>query len=103
VPGRVRPRRRAVERERGMPAARTRRRKVAGSVPAPARAGVCPRAGIVVAARAGGGDPRRLGTAAVKIERVFGWEALDSRGNPTVGCEVAVAGGATGVAIVPAG
>jgi len=39
----------------------------------------------------------------VKIERVFGWEALDSRGNPTVGCEVAVAGGATGVAIVPAG
>jgi enolase 1/2/3 len=39
----------------------------------------------------------------VRIERVFGWEALDSRGNPTVACEVTLAGGATGSAIVPAG
>ena len=34
---------------------------------------------------------------------VFAWEALDSRGKPTVGCEVTVAGGARGRAIVPSG
>lgn len=39
----------------------------------------------------------------MKIEHVFAWEALDSRGNPTVACEVALADGATGAAIVPAG
>jgi enolase len=39
----------------------------------------------------------------VRIERVFAWEALDSRGNPTVGCEVVLAGGAKGSAIVPSG
>lgn len=38
-----------------------------------------------------------------RIESVFAWEALDSRGKPTVGCEVKVAGGATGEAIVPSG
>jgi enolase len=37
------------------------------------------------------------------IERIFAWEALDSRGNPTVGCEVVLTGGARGSAIVPAG
>ncbi len=39
----------------------------------------------------------------MKIDRVFAWEALDSRGNPTVGCEVVLAGGAKGSAIVPSG
>jgi enolase 1/2/3 len=39
----------------------------------------------------------------VNIERVFAWEALDSRGSPTVGCEVVLAGGAMGSAIAPAG
>ncbi len=37
------------------------------------------------------------------IERVFAWEALDSRGTPTVGCSLTLAGGANGVAIVPSG
>jgi enolase len=37
------------------------------------------------------------------IVDVFAWEALDSRGKPTVGCEVTVAGGASGRAIVPSG
>jgi len=37
------------------------------------------------------------------IERVLGWEALDSRGTPTVGCIVRLEGGAEGEAIVPSG
>lgn len=37
------------------------------------------------------------------VADVRAWEALDSRGNPTVACRVALAGGATGRAIVPAG
>jgi len=37
------------------------------------------------------------------IADVFAWEALDSRGTPTVGCEVVLADGATGSAIVPSG
>ncbi|MDT7724860.1 MAG: enolase [Actinomycetota bacterium] len=37
------------------------------------------------------------------IQRVFAWEALDSRGNPTVACEVTLAGGARGAAAVPSG
>jgi enolase len=40
---------------------------------------------------------------AVKIERVVGWEALDSRGRPTVACSVFVAGGFSGTATVPSG
>jgi enolase len=36
------------------------------------------------------------------LDRVHAWEALDSRGNPTVGCSVWLAG-ARGTAIVPAG
>lgn len=38
-----------------------------------------------------------------KIESVFAWEALDSRGTPTVACEVRLAGGASGTATVPSG
>jgi len=38
-----------------------------------------------------------------RISDLFAWEALDSRGKPTVGCEVTLAGGATGRTIVPAG
>ena len=37
------------------------------------------------------------------IERVFAWEALDSRGTPTVGCSLTLAGGANGVAVIPSG
>jgi enolase len=37
------------------------------------------------------------------IERVFAWEALDSRGTPTVACEVRVRGGAHATATVPSG
>ncbi|MBS1888557.1 MAG: phosphopyruvate hydratase [Actinobacteria bacterium] len=38
-----------------------------------------------------------------RIESVLAWEALDSRGNPTVGTEVRLRGGGRGTAIVPAG
>ncbi|MFI9536919.1 phosphopyruvate hydratase [Nocardia fusca] len=37
------------------------------------------------------------------IDEVFGWEALDSRGNPTVACTVTLSTGATGTALTPAG
>jgi len=37
------------------------------------------------------------------IAAVHAWEALDSRGNATVGCEVRLAGGARGSVIVPSG
>jgi enolase len=37
------------------------------------------------------------------IADVFAWEALDSRGTPTVGCEVVLADRASGSAIVPSG
>ncbi|MDV6247447.1 phosphopyruvate hydratase [Rhodococcus opacus] len=37
------------------------------------------------------------------ISELFAWEALDSRGTPTVACEVVLAGGGRGTAIVPSG
>ncbi|WP_313816002.1 phosphopyruvate hydratase [Citricoccus sp.] len=37
------------------------------------------------------------------ITSLFAWEALDSRGKPTVACEVKLAGGARGQATVPSG
>jgi enolase len=37
------------------------------------------------------------------IERAFAWEALDSRGTPTVACSVRLASGAEGEAVVPSG
>ena len=37
------------------------------------------------------------------IERVHAWEALDSRGTPTVGCVVRLADGSEGEATVPSG
>ncbi|GAA3388968.1 phosphopyruvate hydratase [Cryptosporangium minutisporangium] len=37
------------------------------------------------------------------ITGLFAWEALDSRGKPTVGCEVRLDGGAIGRATVPSG
>jgi enolase len=40
---------------------------------------------------------------AARIEDVFGWEALDSRGRPTVACRVRLIGGAEGRAVVPSG
>jgi len=39
----------------------------------------------------------------VAVSGVRAWECLDSRGHPTVGCEVTAEGGATGVALVPTG
>ena len=38
-----------------------------------------------------------------RIASVRAWEALDSRGRPTVACEVRLAGGARGVATAPSG
>jgi enolase len=38
-----------------------------------------------------------------RIRAIHAWEALDSRGNPTVACRVELARGASGRAIVPAG
>ena len=38
-----------------------------------------------------------------EIDEVLAWEALDSRGRPTVACRVTLAGGATGRAVVPSG
>lgn len=38
-----------------------------------------------------------------RITGVDAWEVLDSRGNPTVACEITVADGATGYAAVPSG
>ncbi|WP_309233871.1 phosphopyruvate hydratase [Micromonospora sp. ATA51] len=38
-----------------------------------------------------------------QISEVFAWEALDSRGRPTVGCEVTLRGGARGTVTVPSG
>jgi enolase len=38
-----------------------------------------------------------------RIAGLLAWEALDSRGTPTVACEVRLAGGARGRAIVPSG
>lgn len=40
---------------------------------------------------------------AAEISSVMAWEALDSRGRPTVGCRVVLAGGATGRALAPSG
>jgi enolase len=40
---------------------------------------------------------------ALTIERVLAWEALDSRGTPTVACAIGLAGGAEGQAAVPSG
>ncbi|MFD5947645.1 hypothetical protein ACFWAZ_10240 [Streptomyces collinus] len=37
------------------------------------------------------------------ITRPFAWEALDSRGKPTVGCEVSLSGGGRSTATVPSG
>jgi enolase len=37
------------------------------------------------------------------IAQVFAWEALDSRGTPTVACEVRLESGARGTAVVPSG
>ena len=39
----------------------------------------------------------------MRIERVLAWEALDSRGTPTVACSVRVESGGSGTAAVPSG
>lgn len=41
--------------------------------------------------------------SAAMIETVTAWEALDSRGNPTVACGVRLRGGAEGEALAPSG
>ena len=40
---------------------------------------------------------------AIKIEKVRGYEILDSRGNPTVKAEVLLSDGSVGIASVPSG
>ena len=42
-------------------------------------------------------------SARLAIRDVVAWEAMDSRGHPTVACRVSLASGSTGRAIVPAG
>ncbi|REF37846.1 phosphopyruvate hydratase [Thermasporomyces composti] len=42
-------------------------------------------------------------TSTSQISGVFAWEALDSRGRPTVGCEVTLRSGARGEVVVPSG
>ncbi len=42
-------------------------------------------------------------TGGTEIREGFAWEALDSRGTPTVACQVSLAGGAAGRALVPSG
>ena len=42
-------------------------------------------------------------TPATSIAHVTAWQALDSRGSPTVACAVELAGGASGSAVVPSG
>ena len=41
--------------------------------------------------------------APMTIQKIEAWEALDSRGNPTVAAEVTLAGGTTGAAMAPSG
>lgn len=41
--------------------------------------------------------------SATAVASLFAWEALDSRGTPTVACEVRLEGGARGTATVPSG
>ncbi len=42
-------------------------------------------------------------TAATQIRDLLAWEALDSRGHPTVACRVTLEGGAQGTALAPSG
>lgn len=42
-------------------------------------------------------------TSDTRIAGISGWEGFDSRGTPTVGCEVRLRGGASGVAYAPSG
>jgi enolase len=41
--------------------------------------------------------------SSTEIAGLLAWQALDSRGTPTVGCEIRLAGGGRGQAIVPSG
>lgn len=41
--------------------------------------------------------------SALAVESVTAWEALDSRGTPTVACEVALVAGGRGAVVVPSG
>ena len=43
------------------------------------------------------------GLKSTSIDSVTSWEALDSRGNPTVACRVALSSGNAGIALVPSG
>ena len=82
-----------------LPHARAHRRPLACSVPGRAIAGAGTRGRDRTADSTAGRD---VGMA-LTIERVLAWEALDSRGTPTVACVVTLAGGAEGEAIVPSG
>src|SRR5690606_16137949 len=87
-----------------------RGRRVPGALPLGPAARPGPRAGGGAADRAAddrrpvaaGPDPERSEWMS-RIERVLAWEALDSRGRPTVAARVELAGGATGTTRVPSG
>jgi enolase len=49
------------------------------------------------------GGPSSADMVDLTVVSVSAWEALDSRGEPTVACRVSLASGATGRAIVPSG
>ena len=87
-------------------AARAHRRPVAGDVPRAAGRPAGARTRRAAAARArvrprSGGSVVRMNER--RIERVLAFEALDSRGTPTVACVVTLAGGAQACATVPSG
>ncbi len=74
------------------------RRQIAGAVPRRARASPGPRRRSRVAPY-----PRARLVAMDLIERVVAWEALDSRGTPTVACAIRTESGAEGEAVAPSG
>src|SRR5439155_19990282 len=76
-------------------AGRVPRRAVAG---AGLGAGPCPRL------RPAGQRPGRARVLSPgRIREVFAWEALDSRGRPTVACSITLEDAAAGEALVPSG
>ena len=93
-------------RAHGRDAAGAHRRPLAGDVPRRSRARAGARARPAAAARSGarpGGGGGVMRVSERSIEQVLAFEALDSRGTPTVACVVSLAGGAQACATVPAG
>ena len=86
--------------------ARPHRRPLARGLPRCPRGQARAQARRASPARPGAGSGGGRGVMRVSeraIERVLGFEALDSRGTPTVACVVTLSGGAQACAIVPSG